>query len=400
MNMDKISIIPDDIIRFEILTRLPVKILMQFQCVCKSWQFLISRDPIFIKAHVARSVMDPSNDRVIIRCHPTLRHKHISEDNIFNFPLFVCSKVGPVNEFDYPLLSSGMVLAGSVNGLVCLYSYNDKSKSIPCIGIWNPATHRYKDVRPPLNAYNIKAGDFSFAFVFDSIKKDYKVIYIIKTRNKNKANKPGQVVADVYSCNARSWAHINVSSSFELENGELFKYAITVGNRVYWNYSMAYGRKHDVISFDIGHEVFRLFHAPDLLPNQKMATGNLNNLLVCLVHEYCWDKTTSVDVYALNETNGETWNKMYTVGPISLTRRMHIVQCFRNGDLFFSDYKEYRCLHFDPKTHALLRSNSHAFDVDCLAVAYGIGYTQTLVSVMGMKHIEKNDCERLLFIQS
>ncbi|MCI53759.1 F-box/kelch-repeat protein, partial [Trifolium medium] len=38
----------------EILCRLPVKLLVQLRCVCKSWNALIS-DPKFAKKHLSRS---------------------------------------------------------------------------------------------------------------------------------------------------------------------------------------------------------------------------------------------------------------------------------------------------------------------------------------------------------
>lgn len=40
--MDTTSILPEGIIEFEILTRRPVKSLMRFKSVCKSWNSLIS----------------------------------------------------------------------------------------------------------------------------------------------------------------------------------------------------------------------------------------------------------------------------------------------------------------------------------------------------------------------
>ena len=48
------SLLLDELI-VEILSRLPVKTLMQFKCVCKSWKTLISHDPSFVKLHLQRS---------------------------------------------------------------------------------------------------------------------------------------------------------------------------------------------------------------------------------------------------------------------------------------------------------------------------------------------------------
>ncbi|RHN51286.1 putative F-box domain-containing protein [Medicago truncatula] len=42
------SLLLDELI-VEFLSRLPVKTLMQFKCVCKSWKTLISHDPSFAK---------------------------------------------------------------------------------------------------------------------------------------------------------------------------------------------------------------------------------------------------------------------------------------------------------------------------------------------------------------
>jgi hypothetical protein len=39
----------------DILSRLPVKTLMQIKCVCKSWKTLISDDPSFAKLQLQRS---------------------------------------------------------------------------------------------------------------------------------------------------------------------------------------------------------------------------------------------------------------------------------------------------------------------------------------------------------
>ncbi|KAL6186751.1 hypothetical protein ACLB2K_042870 [Fragaria x ananassa] len=43
--------LPNDILWFQILTRLPAKSLMRFKCVCKFWSSSLFRDPRFVRAH-------------------------------------------------------------------------------------------------------------------------------------------------------------------------------------------------------------------------------------------------------------------------------------------------------------------------------------------------------------
>lgn len=106
--------IPEEIIRGEILVRLPIKLLVRFRCVCKSWNHLLSGDPEFVKCHLDRN---NNYNGLIFRCAPYVNYKTF-----------------------HPLNSIHLDLGGSVNGLVCVYHYTD---SISCVGIWNPATNQY-----------------------------------------------------------------------------------------------------------------------------------------------------------------------------------------------------------------------------------------------------------------
>ncbi|MCI32976.1 F-box/kelch-repeat protein, partial [Trifolium medium] len=65
--------LPFDLI-IEILSRLPVKLLLQFRCVCKSWKSLIS-DPKFAKKHLSHSTthslhcLSYSNNRLVLNSY-------------------------------------------------------------------------------------------------------------------------------------------------------------------------------------------------------------------------------------------------------------------------------------------------------------------------------------------
>ncbi|KAI3908812.1 hypothetical protein MKW98_029362 [Papaver atlanticum] len=48
-----------EIVVLEILSRLPVKSLMRFKCVCKRWLFLIDKDPYFAHLHLSQAIRRP-----------------------------------------------------------------------------------------------------------------------------------------------------------------------------------------------------------------------------------------------------------------------------------------------------------------------------------------------------
>ncbi|CAN0914710.1 Putative F-box/kelch-repeat protein At1g62270 [Linum grandiflorum] len=64
INVDKDNkadclIVDDDLVVTQILSRLPVKSLMRFKCVCKSWKSSIEQDSHFINLHNSRSQARP-----------------------------------------------------------------------------------------------------------------------------------------------------------------------------------------------------------------------------------------------------------------------------------------------------------------------------------------------------
>ncbi|MCH90873.1 F-box/kelch-repeat protein [Trifolium medium] len=96
--------LPFDLIS-EILYRLPVKLLLQLQCVCKSWKSLIS-DPNFAKKHLRKS---------------TPRHHLMIKQTKFSFPNSLKKKYGT---------PSGVC---SYDGILCFVA--SKGSFV----LWNPS---------------------------------------------------------------------------------------------------------------------------------------------------------------------------------------------------------------------------------------------------------------------
>ena len=112
-----LPILLDELI-VEILVRLPVRSLLQFKSVCKSWKTLISNSQ-FAKDHLQRSIMDPT------MTHPQLAYSnHHLEDCRIGF----CSIQSLLENLSGPTkvvclqMEDVLRVLGSYNGLLCFYA--------------------------------------------------------------------------------------------------------------------------------------------------------------------------------------------------------------------------------------------------------------------------------------
>ncbi|XP_057418294.1 putative F-box protein At3g16210 [Lotus japonicus] len=151
----------------EILCRLPVKSLLQFRCVCKSWNSLISGDPKFARKH--------------LRCSPkdfTRHHLIFGSTNEFLFtssPLLSvfddAAAIAPSTQFDHPLNNPNPsdFIVGSCDGIVCLAI----DGRFPLL--WNPSTGRFKDL-PSLENPRLPDMYTVFGFGYNHFADCYKVV--------------------------------------------------------------------------------------------------------------------------------------------------------------------------------------------------------------------------------
>ncbi|KAI3783308.1 hypothetical protein L1987_42386 [Smallanthus sonchifolius] len=118
---------PDDIIR-DILSRLPVKSLLQFRCVSKHFRSIIS-DAHFIKSHLKKAESLSTHHRILVPSYPLLSLNYNLSPTDINASV----------EHNCPFLNPRNVIKilGSCNGLVCII---DGSRDLT---IYNPSTRRY-----------------------------------------------------------------------------------------------------------------------------------------------------------------------------------------------------------------------------------------------------------------
>ncbi|GAU20083.1 hypothetical protein TSUD_381750 [Trifolium subterraneum] len=153
--------LPFDLI-VEILYKLPVKSLMQFQCVCKSWKSLIS-DPNFAKKHLHMST----------KHHHPIFADYVAENVIhMDYPLTSVFTEVTAMQLEYPLPIGRRFhpIVGSCHGILCI-AINNVS-----VLLWNPSIRKFTKL-PCLDETPRPVHDYEFSFGYDHSSDSYKVAF-------------------------------------------------------------------------------------------------------------------------------------------------------------------------------------------------------------------------------
>ncbi|KAK1367178.1 hypothetical protein POM88_042739 [Heracleum sosnowskyi] len=273
----------------EILSRLPVKALLQYRCVSKPWCSLID-SPRFVKAQLKRSIECDTNTGLVIR-----------GDNFHLVDFDSLEHTTPV-EIDEPLKTSlyGCSIVSSINGLHCLF--NPK----PDIFIWNPATRKYRHL-PTLPAdFNRPfgfGGSSLCGFGYDAANDDYKVMRI-QTDDSGSAG--SKVI--VYGLKTHSWKRFkNIPYKFQ----HFGVWGMFMGGSLHWITIKGQGCP-SILAVTLGLENHRE------LPLPKLQTKNVNQLSIitfekslCIL-EYLL--SVRMNVWVMKDYGvGNSWCKLFSV---------------------------------------------------------------------------------------
>ncbi|XP_059313716.1 F-box/kelch-repeat protein At3g23880-like isoform X3 [Lycium ferocissimum] len=285
----------------EILLKLPVKSLVKFRSVSKSWIELIS-SPHFVKTHL---LLSGSNKNYT---HHGVTFMVASTANL---GFKVCSLRAllyhPVTEafdLDYPGKNPDdhPRLVGSINGLICLairilHGFDD-------LYLWNPSIRKYKKLPSYTLNLNrrdceVRLDDFNFGFAYDEFQDDYKVVGIFPIYRRGRLCR---VEVNIYSLKSNSWRRIDDFQGREL----LYGPAKFVNDKLHWT---AWGR--DVISFDLADEKWSEVEQPSCFKGcEFLKLGMFGSDLSA----FCNYARTHVDVWVMTDYGvKESWTKMFTV---------------------------------------------------------------------------------------
>uniref|UniRef100_A0A5B6ZAI8 F-box domain-containing protein n=1 Tax=Davidia involucrata TaxID=16924 RepID=A0A5B6ZAI8_DAVIN len=354
--------VPPDLL-IEILTKVPVKSLLRFTCVCKSWYSLIT-NPIFITAHLNQTIANnKKNSRSLLlrhyskndkKEHYTLHH----DDETFGDKFL---------ELEFPFKSQlGFFrIVGSCNGLLCLC--DDLFGDTHTIILWNPSIR--KSVNLPMPSKPQWPNMFVLGFGVNPATNDYKVVRIVYYKEYLYRYKvPPEV--EIYTLSTGSWRSVS-SAAPSYCMVEFMWSQVFVNGAVHW---IAYdlrvvGGFHSlIVSFDMGNEVFGEMMLPDALAGQHAI-----NLSITVLEEslavFKYDKqigTESCCIWVMKEYGvAESWTRMVTIdlpGALGST-----VEFRKNGEVLLST-RDNMLASYDPKTQQIkdlgIHGNSRSFYVD------------------------------------
>ncbi|WVZ14133.1 hypothetical protein V8G54_011699 [Vigna mungo] len=298
MENSSAEILRDYDLILKIMSWLPIKSLMRFRCVSKTWNLLIF-NPDLAKLHLKRSSINPQI---------LLLFKKIEERQCFSAVLHSllcliqnpapCSMLSCPNPYKY--------IFGSCNGLLSLHyslSTNECEKHLVCF--LNPATKTCSLPSPSL-CLNYGIGvqyDINFGFGYDDKRNSYKVVAIVLDSSTQQTNVWVYCMGDV------CWRlTLMTSPAFLTIDSNGYSLNATVN----WLGRSSKESKLQIFSYDLENDTCRCLLVPELVPKNSEFTsmGVLNG---CLCLSFDQGRTVFV-VLALKEVRDETsWNRLVSV---------------------------------------------------------------------------------------
>ncbi|XP_027127388.1 F-box protein At3g07870-like [Coffea arabica] len=321
--------IPQEIL-IEILIRLPVKSLIRFILVSKTWQCLIT-SPNFIFTHLKKIQNQPNKKHSLLLCRHYSRndqteHYSLHPDNDdfvhksskIRFPLK--SKVGCYR------------IVGCCNGLVCLCDDMFGTFRLKPIILWNPSVQKSIELPlPSIQPYWDRSRIFLLGFGCDFQGFDYKVVRIVYDRLYGLS-----VGVEVYSLSTKSWkvlAHGPQTCPRYYITGFCLS-QVFVNGVMHW---LAHRRKgsfgNSIMGFDMKDEIFIEIFLPEALVDERAANLFLMKHGGCLAVMKYNGYENIYSLWVMKEyRNVESWKRLYNIGLVEGME--NVIGFSNNGHLF------------------------------------------------------------------
>ncbi|WOG95984.1 hypothetical protein DCAR_0415314 [Daucus carota subsp. sativus] len=321
----------------EIFFRLPVRVLLCCQCVCKRFSKVIT-DPKFREIHVNRAIASNTSSFCLVQ----LIISDLTDicGSVENFKRrydhILLEKTHCSESFSYLRLSNPLIsdisIVGSSNGLVCaeLKTLRDPNESNMLI--WNPVTRENRFVAEPKR----HSRPLAHAFGFTPGTNDYKVVKITSYKE------PGEAIGfklEIFNMSTDKWSMYQIKSLQcceidhmppQVDPSMLLKMIRSHNTRslngaFHWlcDASLgASGKDTAILSFGLEEEQLRLFTVLDSNKIPCLKCGKLdciNDSLSLIVLNYLSRPCPIIDIWVMNDYGDRnSWIKKYSVDFLGL----------------------------------------------------------------------------------
>ncbi|GAU19604.1 hypothetical protein TSUD_304160 [Trifolium subterraneum] len=289
--------LPLELVEEEILCRLPVKILLQLRCICKSWKSLISDDPKFAKKHLRMSKILKQQQHLMVNVF--FRRHLISFDSPFSSVIRnVYKPTVTHSQLNIPISNyiSGIF---SCDGILC-FTLGGRGGSRSAV-LCNPSLRKYSTLPPLENHWKKEFQSCLFSFGYDNFNDVYKVIAISCFKDKNSE-------VDVYTLGTNYWRSIQ---DFPYSSCSMYDSGVFVGGTVNWLASEEVSNGsfcRVIVSLDLEKESYQKIPQPD----SEKDSWRLGIFRDCL----CIFASSNMflDVWIMKEYGiKESWTKLYNI---------------------------------------------------------------------------------------
>jgi F-box interacting protein len=301
--------LPDEIMR-ETLLRLPVKSLLRFMSVSKTFHSLIS-NPDFITSHLLHhSTKSPP---YLIFCHYDMQLRkrcftlHSSDDP---FPL------NPIESpFPYPHCNNDQFfdIVGSLNGLFCL-AYADLLDFHVVYIFWNPSINKSICLPSPNITFDSHGSSTCFlGFGFHSKTDDHILVRLVFLGSDTSSNTDPPLV-EIYTLRTGEWKRVTSPATRYVIGDKAL--SVSLNGAIHWLARTPLFR-NVIVVFDMGDEVFREMAVPKSLEGVEqdlnMGVVVVDGLLA-LVSCNLWQGESSYTVWVMKEYGvAESWTKLFDI---------------------------------------------------------------------------------------
>ncbi|CAH9086129.1 unnamed protein product [Cuscuta epithymum] len=322
MNASLLSFLPEEIL-LEILTKLPVKSLLQLKCVCKSAYSLFT-DPSFIELHHNMCSTLPGKTSILMH-FPT--RTNMTRHVYYTINMSEGSQ-GKLRSCYVPYLERKLFrkhhLRSSANGLVCLY------KKPHDVIVCNLSTRQHISLPEAHEVHGSKSPKSGCALLgFDPVLKTFKVLKSVQYLDSRDVQKHWIFTLGV----DKSWREINIDSYFPHCSFDSFyshSSSVYVEGVIYslnWHRGNIddFSRCDDIAAFDVRTENLSMISFPSGLPRQDFYSSDVfsRSGLVGLegrlaIIQVCPNNDNKMKIWTLK--NSMQWENKWTM-PIPLEGR-------------------------------------------------------------------------------